>query len=133
LMYVNISYKDEGNNKNLFNGTGIKFRMHYWNDSNGSQNVDHYLYTNHGTFSLTNFNGYVTVVPKYSGTTKFELQRCDTANNWNVLNKSTQISYDDAKHNLVAWYWTGNDNKTVGCDYNSNNTGYSWPKIPSYD
>ena len=130
LMYINISYKDEGNNNNLFNGDQYKFKVHYWNTSN-NQNVDQYFYTNNGNFQINNYLGYVTVVPAYAGTTKFNLVRCNTNSSWSQVgqNKTADVSFTTSKHNFVAYKWNGD---AITYSYN-NDVQSTWPTVPSYE
>lgn len=132
LLYVNISYTNDSSNANMFDGNSIKYRVHFWDNSNHDTNQ--YLFTNNGSFQLKNFNGYLVVKPY--GYNNFQLQRCDTSNSWSICNSGKDVSYDQTydsnKHNVVVHYWTGNSNKTVGLTYNNDQVGYGWPVVPAY-
>lgn len=122
INYVNISYKDEGNNKDLFGGA--RYKVAFYNLGGSSTEVR--LYTNNGNFQLSNFNGYLTVAPK--GLSYMQLRHCST--DWNT-NYNYSADLPVTNRNCVAYYWTGANNQTVGCDTNNNQGSYGWPAIPA--
>ena len=133
LLYVNISYKDSNGNNNIFNGNTIKFKCRYV-ASNNSTVLDDYLYTNEGKFSLSNFNGYITVVP--NSTSRITLARCDTGStDWSTVYNwlKEDATWASDKHNLVATKWWSSDTSKIDYVYNNDNTTYGWPEIPSVD
>ena len=142
LIYVNISYGTNDGNSNLFNGTDIQFKLLY---KNGSTNISlnssaangtneyNFLYTNNGSFSHSNFNGYLSVVPVNA--TKITAARClNTSTNWtttyNWLN--SDCTYSASNHNLVLTKWDGTKPNNIGYAYN-NEIGSTWPTIPSVE
>lgn len=119
INYINISYKDEGNNKDMFGGA--RYKVAFYNSGGSATEVR--LYTNNGKFQLNNFNGYLTVAP--TGLSKMQLRHCD--NNWSTIyNYSADLNVSN--RNCVAYYWNGDQ---VGCDSNNNQGTYGWPDIPA--
>ena len=119
INYINISYKDEGNNKDMF--SGARYKVAFYNSGGSATEVR--LYTNNGTFQLSNFNGYLTVAPK--GLSKMQLRHCST--DWNTIyNYSADLNVSN--RNCVAYYWNGDQ---VGCDSNNNQGTYNWPAVPA--
>lgn len=146
LIYVNISYSDSDGNNNLFNGNTIQFKLLY---KNGSTDLDlrdasvtnavsgvtpyNFLYTNNGTFSHSNFNGYLSVVPVNA--TKITAARClNTSTNWTTTYNwmNSDCTYSSSKHNLVLTKWSGTEPYNIGYAYN-NSIGSTWPTIPSVE
>lgn len=123
LNYVNVSYKTEGNNTDMFGGTGYRYKAAFYNSGGTATEVC--LFTNNGSFSLDKFNGYIVVAP--IGLAKIQLRRCNStfsvvhnySSDWNVSNR-----------NIVVYKYSGN---LLDGDSNNNNTTYGWPTVPSYD
>lgn len=119
INYINISYKEQGNNADMFGGA--RYKVAFYNSGGAATEVR--LYTNNGKFQLDGFNGYLTVAPK--GLSKMQLRHCD--NNWSTIyNYSADLNVSN--RNCVAYYWNGNQ---VGCASNNNHTTYGWPEIPA--
>ncbi len=143
ILFCNISYTDSGTDKNLFNGTNIKFKLLYKNSSNqnislnsyaaNGYNEYNYLYDNNGSFQhgTNKYNGYISVVPWNA--TKIQAARSNTGStNWttayNWLN--SDCTYNSANHNLVLTHWSGTEPNNIAYAYN-NSIGSSWPQIPA--
>lgn len=121
INYINISYKDEGQNKDMFGGA--RYTVEVFN-SNTSKNIR--LYTNNGKFQLNNFNGYLIVIP--NGMTKYQLRHVKS-DNWSYVydyGDEINVTY----RNAVIYKWQGGAHN-VGGDYNNKHTTYGWPEIPS--
>lgn len=143
LLYVNISKANNGTDKNLFDGTGIQFKLLYktnsanisLHDSTASSSVGvteyNFLYTDNGTFShSSNFLGYLTVVPVNA--TKIQAARCsNSSTNWQTTYNwmNADCTYDSGNHNLVLTHWSGTAPNNIAYTYN-NSIGSTWPKIP---
>lgn len=123
LNYVNISYKTEGNNTDMFGGTGYRYKAAFYNSGGTATEVC--LFTNNGSFSLDKFNGYVVVAP--IGLAKIQLRRCNSTFSV-VYNYSSD--WDVSNRNIVVYKYNGN---SLDGDSNNNNTTYGWPTVPSYD
>lgn len=125
INYINISYKDEGKNKDMFGGASYK--VAFYNSGEAATEVR--LYTNNGKFQLNNFNGYLTVAPK--GKSKMQLRHCST--DWNTIyNYSDDL--DVTNRNCVAYKWRSNGNNAefVECISDNNHGSYNWPEVPAY-
>ena len=143
ILFCNISYTDSGTDKNLFNGTNIKFKLLYKNSSNQNISLNSYatngyneynfLYDNNGSFQhgTNKYNGYISVVPWNA--TKIQAARCniDTTNWTTTYNWLTSdCTYDSANHNLVLTHWSGSEPNNIAYAYN-NSVGTTWPQIPA--
>lgn len=125
INYINISYTNEGNNKDMFGGA--KYKVAFYKSGGSATEVR--LYTNNGKFQLSGFNGYIVVAPK-GDKNKMQLRHCD--NNWStVYNYSDDL--DVTNRNCVAYKWrsNGNNPEIVDCISNNNQGSYNWPDIPS--
>lgn len=132
LLYVNISYGTDNGNSDLFGGTNIQFMVRYLSSAGGSTVQDNYLYTNNGNFSLSNFNGYLTVRPTNAGA--LTLARCNNGSyNWGTRYNwlKSDCTLDSSKSNIVLKKWDGDGTNNIAYDYNNLQTTYGWAEIPA--
>ena len=144
LIYVNISYSTKDSNSDLFGGNTIQFKLLYKNgatnlslnsSSTNGTNEYNFLYTNNGSFSHSDFNGYLSVVPVSA--TKIWAARClNTSTNWTTTYNGLyeDVTYSSSSHNLVFTKWKGGYSAPNNIDYAYNNSvGASWPTVPSIE